>query len=109
MLYHSVNYYNLYTFTFSGVGASSVRNTLNETKEKLFNLANELLETSQSEGFIEVNIPPTRVIIDSLEFTEILLKFIRGNKGVFQSYQSFIIDQIEVLLSKTIYRIKYLK
>lgn len=110
MMLHSHLYYFLYRHSISGNGVGNLNIISEEFEKDLFKLVQELLETTQGdEGFIEVVVPGTQVILNALEYTENLIKYVRNNRGLFLDYQKAILDQMEIILSKLLYKLKYFK
>lgn len=81
---------------------------LNDLYEGLLDQIDTLTETAQAEGLLKITIPQSDPSDESV--AQELLDFVRTNRYIFPySYQSQIIDNIEEMASKSVYKIRFLK
>ena len=84
---------------------------LDDFYKNITELIDELVEATQAdEGILTIHIPATSLSADSLEFLLEFKSFLNGSRDIFnKSFQQSIIDEIEILTNKTVYKLKYLK
>ncbi|MBP7006937.1 MAG: hypothetical protein KBB16_02660 [Candidatus Pacebacteria bacterium] len=81
---------------------------LNELYEGLLDQIDALAESAQAEGLLKITIPQSDPSDESV--AQELLDFVRTNRYIFPySYQNQIIDNIEELGCKTVYKVRFLK
>lgn len=89
-------------------GSYAVHVALGECYEGLLDQIDTLTESAQSEGLLKITIPQSDPSNETV--VQDLLAFVRMNRNIFPySYQQQILDNIEELASKTIYKLKFLK
>lgn len=89
-------------------GSYAAHVALNDAYEGLLDQIDTLTETAQSEGLLKITIPQSDPSNETV--VQDLLAFVRTNRNIFPySYQQQILDNIEELASKTIYKLKFLK
>lgn len=87
----------------------SVHMALNSAYEDLLGFIDTLAETAQTDKLLTLNIPPSKVEGTPLSYVQKVLEYVREYRSVFpHSFQLNIIDEIETLLSSTIYKLKFL-
>lgn len=93
-----------------GNGAYAAHIALNDAYEEILDFIDELAETAQTETLLEINIPTTSINGEALSYVKSVLSYVRNNRSIFpHSFQQNILDEIEALLSKTIYKLTFLK
>lgn len=89
-------------------GSYAVHSALNDLYEGLLDQIDALAESAQAEGLLKITIPQSDPSDESV--AQELVDFVRTNRYIFPySYQSQIIDNIEELGTKTIYKLRFLK
>jgi Family of unknown function (DUF5856) len=82
---------------------------LNSAYEDLLGFIDTLAETAQTDKLLNLNIPPSKIEGTPLAYVQKVLEYVREYRNVFPySFQQNIADEIEALLSSTIYKLKYL-
>lgn len=111
MLLHASIYFKLAHFDASGSGGYAAHLTYEELKNKLDELSDELIECEQGEnGLYEIVVPTTKLQKTPFEFILALLEYIRGTRKIFEyGYQQSLIDEMEQVLAKSMYKLKFLK
>lgn len=84
---------------------------LNEVYEEMLDTIDSLVESAQTESLLNITIPSSSTKdFDSNSVLSKCLEYIRANRNVFpHSFQANEIDNLELLLSSGIYKIKHLK
>lgn len=83
---------------------------LNDLYEGILDQIDTLVETAQAEGLLSISIPQSSTSDSNVGSVKELLDYVRMNRNIFMySYQQQILDNIEELLSRTIYKLTYLK
>lgn len=81
---------------------------LNDLYEGLLDQIDTLVETAQSEGLLKITIPQSDPSNESV--VKELLDFVRMNRNIFPySYQQQILDNVEEITNRTLYKITFLK
>lgn len=77
--------------------------------ENLLDLIDTLAETAQTDVLLKLSIPESKLEGSALEYVKKVLQYVREYRGVFPySFQQNEIDNLEMLLSSTIYKLKFL-
>jgi hypothetical protein len=88
----------------------SAHKALNSLYNSILDFTDDLVETSQTQELLEISIPSSSSSKDAISLVENLLSFVKSNRYVFPySFQQNILDEIESVASKTIYKLKFLK
>lgn len=78
--------------------------------KSLLDQIDTLVETAQTDTLLSITIPQSDSNSSNEQVANDLLNFVRTNRGVFPySFQQQILDNIEELASKTVYKLKFLK
>jgi hypothetical protein len=105
MIRDMFNLYHLKARTYSSHIA------LNDAYKNLLKLIDVLVESSQSEVLLDIEIPCSSIRgIDPIDFIEECIEYIETNKNIFNksSFQN-IIDEIITLFLGTKYKLNFLK
>ena len=83
---------------------------LNELYTGMLDIIDNLAETAQTDKLLNITIPASMTSnTEPLTMVESMLSYIRENRQTFPySFQQNEIDNLELLLSKTIYKLKFL-
>jgi len=88
----------------------STHKALNSLYDDLLDFIDTLVETSQTQEILNIEIPSSSSTKDAIGLVENLLSFVKSNRYVFPySFQQNVLDEIESAVSKTIYKLKFLK
>ena len=112
MLVYGITFFKLTHWNRAGQGAFASHIALAETYDELSNIVDDLIESTQGEEelIFDLVIPTVKAEKAPFDFTKELLAFIRGNRKIFEhSWQQNEIDNIEKLLNKLKYKLKFLK
>jgi hypothetical protein len=112
MLTHAITFFRLAHWNRAGNAAFSAHIALEETYDSLLSIIDELLEATQGEEDVifELIIPTTNGQINPFDFTNGLIEYIRKTRKIFEhSWQQNEIDNIEKILNKLKYKLKFLK
>lgn len=83
---------------------------LNDAYEGLLDEIDTLVETAQTESLLNLIIPQSSTQDSNESVVQELLTYVKSNRNIFPySYQQQVIDNIEELLSRTIYKLRFLK
>ncbi len=83
---------------------------LNDLYEQVLEICDLLFETHQSEGLITVVIPETKICCEVMESLTNFQEYVEEMREVFpKSYQQQILDNLDEIIAKTIYKLKFLK
>lgn len=109
-LFHARNCVHLHHLKVKGEGSYAAHIALGDLYDGLLDLADTLTETSQVNSLLDIIIPESKISGTSLSYVESVLKYVRDNRYVFPySFSQNEIDNLELLLSKTIYKLRFLK
>lgn len=82
---------------------------LNDLYDGLLDQIDALFETAQTDGLLNVTIPSSSTSASGPEVAKAILDCVNSNRPNFpHSFQQQILDNIEELASKTIYKLKFL-
>lgn len=111
MLFHARDYIHLAHLDASGPGSFSLHKALNKFYDEILEITDTLIESTQGdEGLIKITIPKTELSKSAQEFLLELREYIKTQRVIFkESYQQNIIDEIQQLISQTLYKLKFLK
>ena len=112
MLAHAITFFRLTHWNRVGNAAFSAHIALEEVYDNLLSITDELLESTQGEEerIFELIIPTTNGQASPLDFAKGLIEYIRKTRKIFEhSWQQNEIDNIEKILNKLIYKLKFLK
>jgi DNA-binding ferritin-like protein len=111
MLFHSRDYIHLAHLDVSGPGSFAAHKALNEFYGEILDIIDTLIESTQGEeGILKITIPKTELSKPAQEFLLELREYIKNQRVIFkESFQQNIIDNLQQLISQTIYKLKYLK
>lgn len=83
---------------------------LGDAYDGVLEIADSLVETAQTERLLTIEVPTHRVTTTPLNYIKEVLNWVREYRNVFPySFQQNEIDTLELLLSKTIYKLTFLK
>lgn len=111
MLFHARDYIHLAHLDTTGPGSYATHIALNEFYNNILEITDELIESTQGEeGILKIIIPSTTLSESALDFLLQLKEYIKDQRSIFkESWQQSIIDDLQQLIAKTIYKLKYLK
>ena len=111
MLFHARDYIHLAHLDITGPGSYATHKALNEFYAELIEITDELIEATQGdEGIIQITIPVTTLSESALDFLLVFKEYINKQRILFkENWQQSLLDDIQQLISKTIYKLKYLK
>ena len=109
-LFHARNCVHLHHLKVKGEGAYAAHVALGDLYDGLLDLADTLSETAQTNSLLNIVIPESKISGSPLTYVEEVLKYIRAYRNTFPySFQQNEIDTMELLLSKTIYKLRFLQ
>lgn len=83
---------------------------LGDLYDFLLSIADTLVESAQTDKLITINIPSSKIEGDAISYVKSILDYVRKNRSIFPySFQQNEIDSLELCLSKTIYKLKFLQ
>lgn len=89
-------------------GSYAQHMALGSLYEDLLDEIDTLVETAQADGILSINIPQSNPSNEGV--AQELLDFVRMNRNIFPySYQQQLLDNVEEMTSRTIYKLKFLK
>lgn len=89
-------------------GSYAQHMALGSLYEDLLDEIDTLVETAQADGILSINIPQSNPSNEGV--AQELLDFVRINRNIFPySYQQQLLDNVEEMASRTVYKIKFLK
>ena len=111
MLFHARDYIHLAHLDITGPGSYATHKALNEFYDEILEITDTLLEATQGEeGILKITIPATVLSNSALDFLIELREYIKTQRTIFkESWQQNIIDNLQQLISQTVYKLKYLK
>ena len=112
MMLHSITFFKLCHWNRFGNGAFALHLALEETYNELSKIIDDLLECTQGEEdrIFELVIPTTASVVHPSDFIKELIAYIKSTRKMFQhSWQQSEIDNIEKILNKLKYKLKFLK
>lgn len=87
----------------------SAHKALNSLYEDLLDIIDTLVESAQTDQLLNITIPQSQTSND-LGVVQELLDFVRTNRGTFPySFQQNELDNLELKVSSTLYKLKFLK
>ncbi len=87
----------------------SAHKALNSLYEDLLDIIDTLVESAQTDQLLNITIPQSQTSND-LSVVQELLDFVRTNRGTFPySFQQNELDNLELKVSSTLYKLKFLK
>ena len=82
---------------------------LNSLYDDLLGIIDTLVESAQTDQLLNITIPQSQTSND-LGVVQELLDFVRTNRGIFPySFQQNELDTLELKVSSTLYKLKFLK
>lgn len=82
---------------------------LNSAYDDILGIIDTLAETAQTDVLLKLSIPESKLEGDALGYVKKVLQYVREYRSVFpHSFQQNEIDNLEMLLSSTIYKLKFL-
>ena len=112
MLVHGKTYFELAHWNRAGNGAFAAHSALGDLYDTLKGLIDELLECTQGEEerIFDLIIPTTNGQANPFDFAKGLIEYVRKTRKIFEhSWQQNEIDNIEKILNKLKYKLKFLK
>ena len=83
---------------------------LNDLYDFMVEIADDLIETAQTEKLLNIKTNKVEVGDNAEEYVKKELAWIRANRSIFPySFQQNILDTVEENISKTLYKLKFLK
>lgn len=83
---------------------------LNKLYESVLDIIDTLIETYQADGLVDIVIPETKICCEPLEAVTNFMEYVQEMRMVFtKSYQQQILDNLDEILRKTTYKLKFLK
>lgn len=112
MLTHAITFFKLTHWNRAGNGAFAAHLALEESYDSLSTITDELLESTQGEEerIFDLIIPTTNGQASPFDFAKGLIEYVRKTRKIFEhSWQQNEIDNIEKILNKLKYKLKFLK
>lgn len=111
MLFHARDYIHLAHLDATGPSSFSMHKALNKFYDEILEITDTLIESTQGEeGLVKITIPVTVLSKSALEFLVELREYIKTQRVIFkESWQQNILDELQQLISQTVYKLKYLK
>jgi hypothetical protein len=82
---------------------------LNELYSGMLDIIDTLAETAQTDKLLSITIPAHKITGDALSYVQYTLEFVRSNRFLFpHTFQQNELDNLELLLSKTTYLLRFL-
>jgi hypothetical protein len=110
-LFAARDFLHLAHLKISGDGSFAGHKALNEAYDELLDLVDGIVETYQgTHGVVDINIPATTSDNDAAGYLEELLEYIEAaREGFEESWMQNEIDEVQKLISTTLYKINTLK